>query len=145
MLKVISKCFKDCQIRVLTMMTLTPSSSPSRRTSSDPGNPLLCCGICSIKMYKGNFFRNMFRRTHRAIRKHSIEVLEGTRVHQKTLDIESKSHLSPSIEFEHSPTSSRCRYRASSSSGRKSSVISFGDVDTREVHKMMKYINRSKV
>ena len=128
------------------MMTVTPSSSPSRGGSGD-GSPLLCCGICSIKVYRGSFFRNMFRRTHRAIRKHSLEVLEGVNHHQKSkgLDIESKSHLSPSIEFEHSPTSSRCRYRASSSSCRKSSVISFGDVDTREVHKMMKYINRSKV
>ena len=58
------------------------------------------------------------------------------------LDIESKSYLSLSPHTERD-SSSRCR--CNSKPSRKGSVLSFSEVDTHEVHRMMKYINHSKV
>ena len=113
------------------MTTITPVSTPSRSA------PSLCCGLCNIKTYKRGFLRNFFRRTQRrhALRKTSDQrkSSEGCpRAALQSLEIESLS-----IERE---GSSRMRYH-----GRKGSVISFGDVDTKEVHRMMKFINKTKV
>ena len=128
---------------------MTPS--PSLRSES---GTLLCCGLCKIKMIKRNFFRGLFRlsRPQASVRKSDHEErAECSRAHHThaardalETDLRDKSYLgvspvSPSVSVTTSQRS-QCNVHC-----RKSSVLSFGDVDTREVHRMMKFINRSKV
>ena len=112
---------------------------------------MLCCGLCRMKVYHRNIFRNLFRRAHNSPLKNGSDSPEFAVSSQlQAADPEAKRHLGPpGQESSWSPTpslsvtpSSRCTYHWTS---RKGSVLSFGDVDSREVHRMMKYINRSKV
>ena len=106
---------------------------------------MLCCGLCRMKVYHRNIFRNLFRRAQNSPLKNGSESPEFAVSSQQQ---EAKRHLGPpGQESSWSPSlsvtpSSRCTYHWTS---RKGSVLSFGDVDSREVHRMMKYINRSKV
>ena len=128
--------------------------TPSPAGGSESGS-LLCCGLCQIKMYKRNFFRGLFplqRRPQASLRKSEPErergaesaecsrARHGVREALET-NLRDKSYLglSPSISLNPSQRS-QCNVHC-----RKSSVLSFGDVDSREVHRMMKFINRSKV
>ena len=130
--------------------------TPRPSLSSDSGT-LLCCGLCKIKMIKRNFFRGLFRlslsRPQSSVRKteHDHEEQQSSRAHHThglrdalETDLRDRSYLgvspvSPSVSVTTSQRS-QCNVHC-----RKSSVLSFGDVDTREVHRMMKFINRSKV
>ena len=126
--------------------------TPRPSLSSDSGT-LLCCGLCKIKMIKRNFFRGLFRlsRPQSAVRKTEHEERAGSsRAYHRhgrdalETDLRDRSYLgvspvSPSVSVTTSQRS-QCNVHC-----RKSSVLSFGDVDTREVHRMMKFINRSKV
>ena len=125
--------------------------TPRPSLSSDSGT-LLCCGLCKIKMIKRNFFRGLFRglsRPQSSVRKTDHEErAECSRAYHRErgleTDLRDKSYLgvspvSPSVSVTTSQRS-QCNVHC-----RKSSVLSFGDVDTREVHRMMKFINRSKV
>lgn len=125
--------------------------TPRPSLSSDSGT-LLCCGLCKIKMIKRNFFRGLFRglsRPQSSVRKTDHEErAECSRAYHRErgleTDLRDKSYLgvspvSPSMSVTTSQRS-QCNVHC-----RKSSVLSFGDVDTREVHRMMKFINRSKV
>ena len=141
-----------CENRLIPSVVdiMTPSPSPS---SGDTGT-VLCCGLCKIKMIKRNFFRGLrFRlsRPRASIRKSDHENAECSRAyHQRhgardalETDLRDKTYLgvspvSPSGSAV--TTSGQCNVHC-----RKSSVLSFGDVDTREVHRMMKFINRNKV
>ena len=123
--------------------------SPSLGPAEDA--PMLCCGLCRMKVYHRNIFRNLFRRAHNSPLKNGSDSPEFAVSSQlQAADTEAKHHLGPpGQESSWSPTpslsvtpSSRCTYHWTS---RKGSVLSFGDVDSREVHRMMKYINRSKV
>ena len=117
--------------------------SPSLAPAEDA--PMLCCGLCRMKVYHRNIFRNLFRRAQNSPLKNGSESPEFAVSSQQQ---EAKRHLGPpGQESSWSPSlsvtpSSRCTYHWTS---RKGSVLSFGDVDSREVHRMMKYINRSKV
>ena len=130
---------------------MTPSPSLS---SGDTGT-VLCCGLCKIKMIKRNFFRGLRFRLSRpgraSIRKSDHENTECSRAYHRShggrdaleTDLRDKSYLgvSPVSPSGSVATSGRsCNVHC-----RKSSVLSFGDVDTREVHRMMKFINRNKV
>ena len=129
--------------------------TPRPSLSSDSGT-LLCCGLCKIKMIKRNFFRGLFRglsRPQSSVRKSDHEErAECSRAYHRErglrdaleTDLRDKSYLgvspvSPSVSVTTSQRS-QCNVHC-----RKSSVLSFGVVDTREVHRMMKFINRSKV
>ena len=130
--------------------------APSPETQGSDSGTLLCCGLCKIKMIKRNFFRGLFRlsRPHASVRKSDHESAECSRAYHRhgesgvrdalETDLRDKSYLgvspvSPSVSVTTSGRS-QCNVHC-----RKSSVLSFGDVDTREVHRMMKFINRSKV
>ena len=138
-----------CSLIVEDLSDLDLAMSPSLGPAEDA--PMLCCGLCRMKVYHRNIFRNLFRRAHNSPLKNGSESPEFAVSSQlQAADPEAKRHLGPpGQESSWSPTpslsvtpSSRCTYHWTS---RKGSVLSFGDVDSREVHRMMKYINRSKV
>ena len=125
--------------------------TPRPSLSSDSGT-LLCCGLCKIKMIKRNFFRGLSRPQSSVRKSDHEERAECSRAYHRErglrdaleTDLRDKSYLgvspvSPSVSVTTSQRS-QCNVHC-----RKSSVLSFGDVDTREVHRMMKFINRSKV
>ena len=130
-------------------MTTTPNNTLNTTNSNSRSNfQLLCCGGCSNKMFKRNYFRILYRRALRVLRKSETPSYSDStpqphhRHHHQSLESEHKNYLSPNIDRD-SQSSSKCRCRSGKS--RKGSMLSFSEVDTVEVHRMMKYINHSKV